>query len=500
MPRILTAAFKHETNTFSPLPTDLAAYKARSLRYGADVPAYFTGTATEMGAFIDAARHHGWDLVHSVAGDATPSGKVTRVAFEHIVGSIEEVLRTQGPFDAVLLCLHGAMVAEHVDDGEGEILRRLRAVAGDALPIGITLDLHANVTDTMAALATVIVSYRTYPHIDQYDTGKRCADLIARTIAGDIDPVCVAARGAMIDAVDHGRTTAPGPMLETLAAADALCAQEPGVLDIGINAGFPWADIETAGPSVVVVSDRKAGAVDTASITQTLLQQIWRDRHRTTVEPLPLARGVAAIQAALASPGAGIVLVADCADNPGGGGLESSVALLGAMVDAGIDSVAFGMLCDPATLQASIDAGPGARLAVQLGGTPGGPFKGPLALNAQVLSVQPGRFTFTGPMSRGIALDIGPTAVLRVGGIDIVVAGSRHQVLDPGFFTHAGLDPRQYDVVVVKSSQHFRAAFGPMARHTIVIDSGDGLTSFNLKAFGHKNVRRPVYPLDEMPD
>jgi microcystin degradation protein MlrC len=500
MPRILTAAFKHETNTFSPLPTDLAAYEARSLRYGADVPDYFTGTATEMGAFIDAAKHHGWELVHSVAGDATPSGKVTRAAFEQIAGAIEEALRTQGPFDAVLLCLHGAMVAEHVDDGEGEILRRLRAVAGDALPIGITLDLHANVTDAMVALATVIVSYRTYPHIDQYATGKRCADLIARTIAGEIDPVCAVARGAMIDAVDHGRTTAPGPMLETLASADALRAQNPGVLDIGINAGFAWADIEPAGPSVVVVSDRKTGAVDTTSITQLLLLQMWRDRRRSTVKPLALDQGVAAIQAALANSGDGIVLVADCADNPGGGGLESSVALLGALIDAHIGKVAFGMVCDPATLHACVDAGAGARLEVRLGGTPSGPFKSPLALQIEVVSLQPGRFTFTGPMSRGIALDIGPTAVLRADGIDIVVAGSRHQVLDPGFFTHAGLDPTDYAVVVVKSSQHFRAAFGPMAREILVIDTGDGLTSFNLKAFGHTKVRRPVYPLDDVPD
>ena len=288
MPRILTAAFKHETNTFSPLPTDLAAYAARSLLYGADVPAYFEGTATEMGAFIDAAREQGWELVHSVAGDATPSGKVTRAAFEQIVGTIEDVLRTQGPFDAVLLCLHGAMVAEHVDDGEGEILRRLRAIAGDTLPIGITLDLHANVTDTMAALASVIVPYRTYPHIDQYEAGKTCAALIARALAGEIDPVCTVARGPMLEAVDHGRTTAPGPMLETIATADALCEQTRGLLHIGILAGFPWADMEQAGPSVVVVTDRKTGTVDTASITQALVQKMWHDRRRTTVQPLTL--------------------------------------------------------------------------------------------------------------------------------------------------------------------------------------------------------------------
>lgn len=499
MTRILAAAFKHETNTFSPLPTDLAAYRARCLRHGADVAAYFRGTATEMGAFIDAADHHGWELVHSVAADATPSGKVTQAAFDDIVGAIEAALRTQGPFDAVLLCLHGAMVAEHVDDGEGEILRRLRAACGDTLPIGVTLDLHANVTEAMAAQANVIVSYRTYPHVDQYETGRRCAALIARTIAGEIDPACCVARGAMIDAVDHGRTSAPGPMLETLASADALRARTLGVLDIGINAGFPWADIEPAGPSVVVVTDRKAGAVDTGALTGALLQQMWRDRRRATVKPLALEAGVAAIRNALASPGDGVVLVADCADNPGGGGLEDSVALLGALIDAKIDRLAFGMVCDPATLQSCIAAGPSARLDVQLGGRSGGAFQGPLALQAQVVSVQPGCFTFTGPMSRGIALDIGTTAVLRVGGIDIVVAGTRHQVLDPGFFTHAGIDPMQYAVVVVKSSQHFRAAFGPMAREILVIDSGDGLTSFDLRAFGHRKVRRPVYPLDDMP-
>lgn len=500
MPRILTAAFKHETNTFSPLPTDLAAYRARCLRYGAEVPAYFTGTATEMGAFIDAAQAHGWDLVHCVAADATPSGKVTQEAFEHIAGTMEDALRNQGPFDAILLCLHGAMVTTDADDGEGELLRRLRAIVGAQVPIGITLDLHANVTDSMAALASVIVSYRTYPHIDLYETGQRCADLLARTLTGAIDPACVVARGAMLDAVDHGRTSAPGPMRETLANADALRARTPGVLDIGINAGFPWADIVSSGPSVVVVHDRKQAMVDTATITQTLLQQIWRDRRRTTVKPLPLDPGLAAIRTALAAPADGIVLVADCADNPGGGGLEDSIALLGALIDADIDKVAFGMLCDPASLQACMAAGAGARLALRLGGKSGGQFRGPLSLQGEVVSVQPGRFTFTGPMSRGIVVDIGPTAVLRVGGIDIVLAGSRHQVLDPGFFTHAALDPRAYAVVVVKSSQHFRAAFGPMAREILVIDSGDGLTSFDLRAFGHQNVRRPVYPLDDIAD
>lgn len=501
MARVLTAVFKHETNTFSPLPTDLKAYAARSLTYGSDIPAYYRGTATEMGAFIDAAQRHGWDMVYSVAGDATPSGKVTQHCFEHIVGAIETALREDGPFDAVLLCLHGAMVAEHCDDGEGELLRRLRAIAGDTLPIGVTLDLHANVTDAMAERATVMVSYRTYPHIDQFGTGERCADLIARTLAGEIAPRCTVARGAMIDAVDHGRTTAPGPMLEMLARADALMAQDPAWLDVGINAGFPWADIAQAGPSVVVVSDSKvAGARDPCAIAASLVQQIWQDRKRKTVLPLGLGDGVQAICAALARHGRGAVVVADTADNPGGGGLEDSVAVLAALLEAGFDRVAYSMVCDPETLHACTEAGPGATVAVQLGGKGSAQFQRPLTVDVTVVSTQAGRFTFTGPMSRGITLDIGPTAVLRCKGIDIVVAGSRHQVLDTGFFTHAGLQPSDYAVLVVKSSQHFRAAFGPLASEIIVIDSGDGLTSYDLKAFGHSRVRRPVYPLDDMPD
>lgn len=492
--RILSAVFKHETNTFSPLPTDLRAYAARSLYRGEAVASYYRGTATEMGAFLDAAQRHGWELVHPVAADATPSGKVTREAFDTIVGEIEAALREQGPFDAMLLCLHGAMVAEHTDDGEGELLRRLRAIAGPELPIGVTLDLHANVTDEMAALATVLVSYRTYPHVDQYATGERCAELIARTLAGEIAPVTTVARGAMLEGVDHGRTTAPGPMLEMLARAQSMAAEHPGVLEIEINAGFPWADIHVAGPSVVVVRDSRVAGTPHAALARALVEQMWASRTRETVTPMSIAQGLAALDAALAGPGTGPVVMADCADNPGGGGLENSTALLRALIEAGVQNVAYAMVCDPVTLAACTAAGVGARVHVALGGSAA--FAGPIQAEVEVRSLQDGRFVFTGPMSRGIALDIGPTAVVRTGGVDVVISGSRHQVLDPGFFTHAGLAPAEHAVVVVKSTQHFRAAFGPMARQVLAIDSGDGLTSYDFSAFPFKKVRRPAYPLD----
>ncbi len=235
--RILIAGFKHETNTFSALPTDLAAYRARGLYEGAEVARQLSGTRTEIAAYLDACDHFGWRAVHPIYANATPSGKVTREAFEFVTERILASLRDDGPFDGLLLALHGAMVTEHAEDGEGLLLSRIRAALPEQVPIAMTLDLHANVTDTMARLADIIVSYRTYPHIDQYEIASEAASLLARTLSGEIRPQMSIARGAMIDGADHGRTTAPGPMREVLAEASALLSQ-PGVLSTASTPDF----------------------------------------------------------------------------------------------------------------------------------------------------------------------------------------------------------------------------------------------------------------------
>ncbi|HSS63725.1 MAG TPA: M81 family metallopeptidase, partial [Gammaproteobacteria bacterium] len=173
--RVLVAGFRHETNTFSKLPTDLSAYQARDLYYGDDIVSQFAGTRTEVAAIVDVAKKYRWDLIPSVYADATPSGKVTREVFDHVSGVLLKALEQDGPFDAILLCLHGAMVTEHADDGEGALLSLVRDSVGPVIPIGVTLDLHANVTDRMAALADVMVSYRTYPHVDAYEVGREVA-------------------------------------------------------------------------------------------------------------------------------------------------------------------------------------------------------------------------------------------------------------------------------------------------------------------------------------
>ncbi len=489
--RILMAGFRHETNTFSTLPTDLAAFEARALYRGAEIEPAYQGTQTEMAAFFDACPRHGWTPVPVLAADATPSGKVTREAFETFTHEILTALDAEAPIDALFLPLHGAMVTEHADDGEGALLEALRAKVGRALPISVTLDLHANVTERMAALADIIVSYRTYPHVDQYAIATEAIDLLVRTLAGEIAPRCTVARGALLDGVDHGRTTAPGPMTELLASAARFC-QEPGVLSVSINAGFPWADIRDAGPSAVVVGDGENPRYP--EIAEALMAEIWDKRHRLTIQTVSVAAAMDAVKAA--GSGDGPIVLADYADNPGGGGYGDSVDLLGGMIAAGLENAAYATLYDPEAAALCARAGEGAAVALTLGGKLDPRFGAPLQVTGTVTRLTDGRFTFDGPMNAGVAVEMGGTAVLDLGGIAVVVTSGRFQAYDRQYFIHAGLDPAAKSVVAVKSAQHFRAAFAPLARDILVVDGGGGLTSANFKELPFEKLRRPVYPLD----
>jgi microcystin degradation protein MlrC len=489
--RILVASIKHETNTFSRVPADIAAFEARYCYRDEAIPQNMRGTKVEIAAFLDAAGRHGWQLVHPIATSATPSGRVTREAYDQFAGEIFQAVDTDGPFDAILLALHGAMVLEDEEDGDGLLLQQLRDRVGHAAPIGVSLDLHANITERMAELADVMISYRTYPHVDQYEIAAEVAEMIRRTMAGEIQPRTVVARGAMLDGADHGRTTMPGPMTETLAIGDRLLAEQAGLLAVSINAGFPWADIRDVGPTAVVVAD--AGAPAQAAADQ-LIAAIWERRHVSTIETVNIAGAIAA--ARVAAGGSGPVVIADFADNPGGGGYGDSTGLLKGMIEADLKDAAFATICDPEAAAACCAAGVGAGLTLDLGGKVEARYGAPIMVSGSVQTVADGRFAMEGPMAKGTAIDMGPTAVLRVGGIDVIVNSNRHQALDRGYFRHAGIQPEERAVLATKSAHHFRAAFAPIASRIIVVDEGGGLTSRNYKALPYKNVRRPVFPLD----
>jgi microcystin degradation protein MlrC len=488
--RVLIADFNHETNTFSKMPTPLSAFRARILRVGEEILATYPDTATEIAGFLDAGQRFGWQIVPTVAADATPSGLVTKDAFDFVVARIFEGLHSAGPIDGILLALHGAMVCEHDFDGEGALLEAIRGRVGQAMPIGVTLDLHANVTDRMAALADTLVSYRTYPHIDHRETAAIAAELMARQLSGTIRPKCYVARRETIYGVDMGRTTAPGSMTRALDMARAL-EREPGVLSVSINAGFPWADIPDAGPTAVVVGEGDEPRYQ--AMAQRLADYIWETRAEKVVTLLSVKE---AIDQARAAAGGKPVVLADYADNPGGGGYGDSPGLLRGMIEARLENAAFSMLYDPESARACHAAGSGATLSLRLGAKIDPAFGAPIEATGTVTKVFDGRFVRSGPMLAGIPVDMGPSAAFKVGGVEIVIGSERFQNADLMYFRSAGIEPTSRAFLGVKSMQHFRAAYAPIAGAILVVDEGGGCCSENFKALRYRHVRRPVYPLD----
>lgn len=489
--RVLIAGFKHETNTFSILPTTIASYEARALLRGEAIRTAFRGTNTEIAAFLEGCETNGWEAVLTVVADATPSGALTRDCYETFAGEIVEAIGKAGRMDAILLNLHGAMVAEHTPDGEGTLLERIRAKVGPGVVIAATLDLHANVTQAMVRNADVLVSYRTYPHIDMHAIGLEVVEIVRRALAGEVTPKTYLARRPQLTGADDGRTTSPGPMTELLDRCAAL-KKDPGVLAASINAGFAWADIPEVGPSAVIVGNGDDTRFQ--AMTEGLADEIWEGRHRSTVPLLPIREGVRRAKAVgrIGKP----AVIADFADNPGGGGYGDTTLLLAEMLRAGLDDAAIGVLYDPESAAACHKAGVGARVALDIGGKVDPRFGAPLDLEGTVTHLSDGRIVIEGPMMRGLALDMGPTATFKVGGVEIVIASRRFQNYDRNFFRAGGIEPTERAILAVKSSQHFRAAYAPLASEVIVVDEGGGVMSRDLAKLPFRHVPRPIFPLD----
>jgi microcystin degradation protein MlrC len=488
--RILSAEISHETNTFSILPTTLSLYKARRYYRGEEIAQALSGTKTEMGAHLDAAKKYGWELVQPIAAAATPGGKTPAKDWAHLSGAVLEAGQ-EGPFDGVLLSLHGAMVTEDQDDAEGDLLRRLREKLGPEVPISISLDIHANVSNAMARLAHIVIAYRTYPHIDQYERGMEAADLLQRAMNGEIRPRSLVWRGPVLEGLDYGRTQG-GPMSRILAHAEQLRQKNPGVLAITVCAGFVWADIPDAGPSVTITAHGDPSRFKGAA--EELMKDVWETRREITVPIYSLQEAMT--EAGKNTGEARPLILADFTDNPGSGGYGDSVRLLEAMIHAQLDNAAFGCVPDPEAAQKCITAGVGQEVEITLGAKIDPKTYGPsLKVRGTVEHVSDGKFIAQGPMSKGVQLSMGPTAVLRCGGVRVLVATHNIQVYDLQVFLSQKIDPRACSVVAVKSWHHFRAAFEPISRKVMLVDSG-GLASRDLKHFTYHKIRRPIYPLD----
>ena len=490
---VLSAEFAHETNTFSRVETGYDKFMARSRCLRGDEAIAARGHAnTELAGFLEAQRSHGWRLIHVLSASANPGGPVTDDAFERLAGPIVEAARKhRHELDGITLGLHGAMVTSTYDDGEGELLRRLRDVVGPNLPIAITLDLHANVTRAMCALANIIVSYQTYPHVDMRRTGLQAGDILQRTMAGEIRPVTLRTHLPMLGETTGGRTD-KGPMLQWLARARACEAADTDVFAVSINAGFSHADIAEVGPTVLVTCQ---GGLDRhRQFAQDIADAIWAARHEdlnhyTTVDE-------AATYCLSKQAGTCPIVVADYSDNPGGGAYGDSTNLLAALLRHGVSNACFGPMVDPAVALQLHQHQPGDRVDVLLGGKTDARFGGaPLALAATLVLLSDGVYVGDGPMIGGQQRSWGPTAVVRVDGIEILVVTNAAQMWDLQQFRAFGIDPAAKAVVALKSAQHFRAAFAPIASEVIVCDSG-ALCAPDCTVLPYSRVPRPIFPLD----
>lgn len=486
---VLTAEISHETNSFSRHKTGKHAFMARYALMGLAAIKERGDENTELAGFLDTGRSHGWHVNHVLSAAAGPSGKIRRKAFDWLCEPIISTIK-QHQFDGILLGLHGAMGLDFCEDGEGELLRRIRSVVGDEMPIAITLDPHANVSKQMCNLADIIVSFKTYPHIDMRDTGRHAGEILHRTMAGEIKPRTIRVSRPMLEEVNGGRTDI-GPMVERIAAA-RMYEEQPDVFAVSINAGFASADVVEIGPTVLVTGQGDFTAHST--FAETIADDIWNRRFEVLNDYLSVAE--AALIAAAYKPDKGPLIIADYADNPGAGGYGDSTALLSAMLKAGVKNACFGPMVDSEAVIELHSSVVGERTQIVLGGKTdplyGG---GPISLEGELVSVSNGDFIGDGPMIHGLHGSFGPSAVLSLGGIEILVVTIARQMLDLQQFKAFGIDPESKQVVALKSMQHFRAAFEPIAGHVIVCDSG-ALCTPRYDRLPYKNVPRPIFPLD----
>jgi microcystin degradation protein MlrC len=493
--RLLIAMMKHETNTFSPVPTPLARFgHGPGPLHGEAAIAAYRGTGSGLGAYLDVAAREKAEVVLPIAAGAPPSRPVDDSAFEQIAGHICEAV-AKGGFDGIFLDLHGAMVTDSFEDGEGELLRRLRAL-DPKTPIAVSYDMHANLYPAMIENATVVSGYRTYPHIDTYETAKRAGDVLIKTIRGEAKPVIAWGNVPMLPHVmRQGSDDHPNKALQTRCAA---MTGEDGALIASLFTGFPHADIANAGLSAVVVTDGDRDLAD--RLRDELLDRAWVEREAFVYKIEPLAEALGRAKAMPApEPGEGPIVLLDHYDNCASGGTMDTTLVLGEILKAGLNNVAAFAIFDPDAVQQAIAAGIGAQVTLSVGGKMAMPQipgeSPPLSLTGTVKTISNGRFRNKGPMGRGVLTDMGPSVVIDTGKVEVALISRHVEPSDLNCFYSLGIDPLQKRYVMLKSRVHWRAGLGKIAK-AVVDCAGIGVCTSDYGSLTFKNVRRPIFPLD----
>jgi microcystin degradation protein MlrC len=464
MTRIAVGAFLHETNTFAPTKATYQDFVHGggwpSMAHGADVLKVMRNINVGLAGFVEAAEANGWELVPTISAAASPSAHVTRDAFERVMKEMVDGIAAAGPIDAVYLDLHGAMVTEHYDDGEGEILARVRKVIGNDLPLVASLDLHANVSPEMVEHADALIAYRTYPHVDMADTGRACAKHLALMLKTG-QRFAKAFRQLPFLIPISWQCTNDQPtkgIYEKLAALES-----DAVPTLSFAPGFPAADFRDCGPSVFAYGRTQADADAAADRLVALVESHEDDFDGRIYSPDDGVRLAMELAKSATRP----IVIADTQDNPGAGGDSDTTGMLRALV-RNKASGATGVIYDPQSASAAHAAGVGATVTLDLGGKSGISGDAPYTETFVVEQLSDGKFVASGPYYGGRDMDMGLSACLRIGNIRVVVGSYKAQLADQSMYRYVGIEPTEQKILVNKSSVHFRADFEPIAEKLLI--------------------------------
>jgi microcystin degradation protein MlrC len=490
--RIAIGGISHETSTFVKTPTTLKDFESGfGLFRGQAVVDRFTASNICAGGFIDGATKHGFEVVPVLWTFAYPSGLIVRQDYERLKAEFLQRLKlaeeTDGPVDGVLLDLHGAMVVEGIDDGDGDFITAVRTYLGSDRPIVVTQDLHGNHSQLRVDNASAIIGFDTYPHVDMAERGLEAADLIVSILRGEVRPV-MALRQLPLFWNVICQVTANRPMSELMERVHAM-ESRPGILAITVATGFPWADVPDMGASVIVVTnDDPALARATAD---ELGDWIWQHRQLWITKPVAVKEAIRQGESIGKFP----IVLADHADNTGGGSPGDSTEILRTFLELNLLDAVLLYMVDPEVVEMAFAAGVGQQVSVAVGGK-SDPIQGPPVLMvAQVMALSNGDFTYDGPMYAGLTGNMGRSAWLKQGGVSVVVVNAKEQPLGPAFARTLGIQCEQMKYIAVKSAAHFRASFGRFAETIINVDA-QGIQTHDFAKLPYRKRSREFFPLE----
>jgi len=476
----------HESNTFFSQPMTLDRFREKDLHFGPDLVTHWVGTCSEVGGFIEGIRRSGFELVPILVAWGMPAGSLTNDTFEFLSGSLCSQLEQEAPLDGVLLGLHGAMVSDSFPDADGELLRRVREVIGQRTPLVVTLDYHANVTEEMVHWPDAMVGYDTYPHIDQFERGLEAARILEDMLKGGLRPRMAFAKRPLFPHILR-QLTESGPMAAAMTLAHEL-EQQSGLLSVSVAAGFPYSDVPDAGFTVYAIARDDRNVASRAA--EQVAEFVWQRRGDFEVQ-LPSAD--AAVAEALAQP-TGLTMLVDVGDNLGAGTPGDGTILLQELLHQGARG-ALVLLCDPQAVAAAVEAGVREHVHLKIGGKVDEFHGPPIEIEGVVRTLSDGVYQNIGPMRDGVMDDQGRAAVIDTDGILLVLTERRMPMWNLQQLRSLGIEPTRLRIICVKSSIAYRAAYEPIARRIIEVDT-PGLAAADVRRFEYKRLKRPIYPID----